>query len=154
MLMMMTMMLISTGTFRWLGTHRSCQTTTAVSAARCASREEQLFSSLVHLSSGAFKSFPLFLWKCVTQYHDLLQTGSVEGSSRAASGQERVPPLRSGGLHPAPPPLLQPPCPTHTQTEEKESKRIFPRQRQSCPPTDLQTGHSTLVAKREPWKRL
>ena len=86
--------------------------------------------------------------------HDLLQTGSVEGSSRAASGQERVSPLRSGGLHPAPPPLLQPPCPTHTQTEEKESKRIFPRQRQPCPPTDLQAGHSTLVAKREPWKRL
>ena len=153
--MIMIIMLISTGTFRWLGTHRSCLTTTAVSAARCASREEQLFSSLVHLSSGAFKgdlSFLLFL--SPNANHDLLQTGSVEGSSRAASGQERVSPLRSGGLHPAPPPLLQPPRPTHTQTEEKESKRIFPRQRQSCPPTDLQAGHSTLVAKREPWKRL
>ena len=149
-------MLISTGTFRWLGTHRSCLTTTAVSAARCASREEQLFSSLVHLSSGAFKgdlSF-LLLFLSPNTNHDLLQTGSVEGSSRATPGQERVSPLRSGGLHPAPPPLLQPPRPTHTQTEEKESKRIFPRQRQSCPPTDLQTGHSTLVAKREPWKRL
>ena len=155
--MIMIIMLISTGTFRWFGTHRSCLTTTAVSAARCASREEQLFSSLVPLSSGAFQgdlSFLLLLCHPIHTNHDPLQTGSVEGSSRAASGQERVSPLRSGGLHPAPPPLLQPPRPTHTQTEEKESKRIFPRQRQSCPPTKLQAGHSTLVAKRKSWKRL
>ena len=146
---------LGSSNFRWLGTHRSCRTTTAVSAARCASREDQLFSSLVHLSSGAFKgdlSFLLFL--SPNANHDPLQTGSVEGSSRAAPGQERVSPLRSGRLHPAPPPLLQPPRPTHTQTEEKESKRIFPCQRQSRPPTDLQTGHSTLVAKRKSWKRL